>query len=105
MRAEKNDENTVSRYDSSPGLDDRGWLSDGEGRPPEEGARVEAPPPDVCRLREASSRSQRLPLRPLARPTLLRQKPSDSLRGFTQVPVLLVVGGDSLEDDDRVALR
>ena len=48
---------------AAPGLDDGRRLPDAEGRAPEEGARVERPPPHVRRLRQAASRPQRLQLR------------------------------------------
>ena len=66
---------------------------------------MEESPPDLRRLRETSSRPQRLPLRLLAGPAFLRQERRDSPRGFAQVPILLVIGRETFEDDDRVALR
>jgi hypothetical protein len=64
-----------------------------------------SPPADLRRLRQAHSWPRGLRLHRLARPRLLRQQPRDSLRGIAQLPGLLVVLGDPLENHDRVALR
>jgi hypothetical protein len=66
MRAEENDENDDTGNHASPGLDDGGRLPDADRWGSKEGAGVEESPPDVRRLREASSGSQRLQLRFLA---------------------------------------
>ena len=57
------------------------------------------------RLRETARERRRLQLRLLAGPALLRQIRSDPPRGLAKSPILLVVGGDAFEDDDRVPLR
>jgi hypothetical protein len=106
MRADENhDNNDHTGTGASHGLDHGGRLPDGERRASEEGARVEAAPPDLCRVRQATSRPECLQLRGLARAALLRQQRSDTLRGLSERAFLLVVFGNAFEDDDRVPLR